>query len=934
MRQLLVASLRSRGPCGVSNRGPPKGVLTSSFISGIRRFSSGQKGAAFRSALKTLEGTQKAYYDLTAFGGERYEALPFSVRILLESAVRNCDGFRWVLAIAAVGVPAVVDLAAMRDAMARLGGDPRLINPLVSVDLVVDHSVQVDFSRSSAALQKNLEKEMQRNKERFAFLKWGSKAFDNMRIVPPGSGIVHQVNLEFLASVVMTNRNSSNCSSRASSSDLEVLYPDSVVGTDSHTTMVNGLGVLGWGVGGIEAEAVMLGQHISMVLPEVVGVHLTGQLGPMVTATDLVLTLTERLRRKGVVGKFVEFFGPGLQHLSLADRATVSNMAPEYGATCGFFPVDEQSLLYLRMTGRPASHVDLVEHYTKANKLFAAAPAPKPSPGAGEGAGAEASSRIAYSDVLELDLSDVQPCVAGPKRPQDRVGVSDVKRDFRLCLQQPVGFKGFGLSEAQQQQVVRFQFRGKEYELKHGSVCIAAITSCTNTSNPGVIFAAGLLAKNAVARGLSVAPYIVTSLSPGSKAVSQYLEEAGLLEALQELGFYLAGYGCMTCIGNTGEFDREVSQAIQEGDLVVASVLSGNRNFEGRIHPLTRAAYLASPPLVVAYALAGRIDIDFDTEPIGHDKEGKPVFLKDLWPTRDEVQPVIEKYLGPDMFKRVYSTITQGTPEWQALETSDSRVLYDWRDDSTYIHNPPFFKTMERALPLIPDIRSAYCLLSVGDSITTDHISPAGNIAKDSPAAKYLQSLGVERKDFNTYGSRRGNDEVMVRGTFANIRLVNKMCPSAGPKAMHLPTNEILPVSEVAERYRAEGQPMIVLAGKEYGSGSSRDWAAKGPYLQGVKAVIAESFERIHRSNLVGMGILPLQFLEGQSADTLKLTGRERFNIALNGGRLVPGSIVRVSTDCGKSFEAKCRIDTDVEVEYFRNGGALHYVLRNMLNKS
>ncbi|CDI74160.1 Cytoplasmic aconitate hydratase, related [Eimeria praecox] len=962
MRQLLAASLRSRGPRGISS-GCSRRLSSPAFIGSVRLFSSGQPGAPFQRVLKTLEGVQKAYYDLTALGGERYEALPFSVRVLLESAVRNCDGLRvteedverildWpkmskaqkeipfiparVLLQDFTGVPAVVDLAAMRDAMERLGGDPRLINPLVSVDLVVDHSVQVDYSRSDAALQKNLEKEMQRNKERFAFLKWGSKAFDNMRIVPPGSGIVHQVNLEFLASVVMSRKRGSFRSTSTTSSssndqnNLEVLYPDSVVGTDSHTTMVNGLGVLGWGVGGIEAEAVMLGQHISMVLPEVLGIHLTGQLHPMVTATDLVLTLTEKLRKRGVVGKFVEFFGPGLRHLSLADRATVSNMAPEYGATCGFFPVDEQSLLYLRMTGRPESHVQLVEKYTKMNKLFGGAG----SESSGGSAGLAGSCRIAYSDVLELDLGSVQPCVAGPKRPQDRVGVAEVKRDFSLCLQQPVGFKGFGLSEEQTRRSVRFQFRGKEFELKHGSVCIAAITSCTNTSNPGVIFAAGLLAKNAVARGLQVAPYIVTSLSPGSKTVSQYLEKAGLLDALQQLGFYLAGYGCMTCIGNTGEFDPEVTQAIAEGDLVVASVLSGNRNFEGRIHPLTRAAYLASPPLVVAYALAGRIDIDFDTEPLGTDPNGKPVFLRDIWPTRDAIQPVVEQYLGPEMFKNVYSTITEGTPEWKALETSSSPVLYDWREDSTYIHNPPFFQTMERTLPVIRDIRSAYCLLSVGDSITTDHISPAGNIAKDSPAAQYLLSRGVERKDFNTYGSRRGNDEVMVRGTFANIRLVNKMCPKAGPKAVHLPSGEILPVSQVAERYRAEGQPMIVLAGKEYGSGSSRDWAAKGPYLQGVKAVIAESFERIHRSNLVGMGILPLQFLEGQSAETLNLTGRERFSIALNGGALVPGSIIRVSTDCGKSFETKCRIDTDVEVEYFRNGGALHYVLRNMLNKS
>lgn len=896
------------------------------------RMFSGSSKSPFAHVVRTLQGTNKSYFDLTALNDKRYDTLPFSVRVLLESALRNCDGYRvterdvetildWsktskkqqeipfmparVLLQDFTGVPAVVDLAAMRDAMARLGGDPRRINPLVDVDLVIDHSVQVDYSRSEAAYQNNLDKEMERNKERFAFLKWGSKAFANMRIVPPGSGIVHQVNLEFLASVAMDKNN--------------ILYPDSVVGTDSHTTMINGLGVLGWGVGGIEAEAVMLGQHISMVLPEVIGVHLTGNLSQQATATDLVLTLTQMLRKKGVVGKFVEFFGPGLRNLTLADRATVSNMAPEYGATCGFFPVDHQSLAYLRMTGRPAEKLQLVENYLRANCLFS------------EG---KEESRIKFTDVLELDLSSVSPSIAGPKRPQDLVPATDVAKDFHACLENSVGFKGFGLTPEQRATSVKFNYQGKEYELKHGSVCIAAITSCTNTSNPGVIFAAGLLAKNAVAKGLRVAPYIVTSLSPGSKAVSRYLKMSGLGESLESLGFYLAGYGCMTCIGNTGEFDPEVVEAIAKGDLVVASVLSGNRNFEGRIHPLTRAAYLASPPLVVAYALAGRMDIDFDTEPLGADTDGKPVFLKDIWPSRDEIQLVVEKCLSPEMFKEVYSAITEGTPAWKALPTSDSSVLYQWNEDSTYIHNPPFFQTMDQALPKIPDIKSAYCLLLLGDSITTDHISPAGNIAKDSPAGKFLINHGIARKDFNTYGARRGNDEVMVRGTFANIRLVNLMCPTSGPKTLHIPSGEILPVSDVAAKYRAEGTPMIVLAGKEYGSGSSRDWAAKGPYLQGVKAVIAQSFERIHRSNLVGMGILPLQFLEGESAEFHKLTGKERFNISLNGGKLVPGSNIRVTTDCGKSFEAKCRIDTDVEVEYFRNGGTLHFVLRSMLNKT
>ncbi|CBZ54193.1 Iron regulatory protein-like protein, related [Neospora caninum Liverpool] len=894
------------------------------------------KANPYAFAAKTLEGTQKTYYDLGALQDDRLKTLPFSIRVLLESAVRNCDGFSikpedvqtildWqkssqaqkeipfmparVLLQDFTGVPAVVDLAAMRDAMARLGGPPSKINPLVDVDLVIDHSVQVDYSRSPQAFEKNLAKEMERNSERFSFLKWGSTAFSNMLIVPPGSGIVHQVNLEYLARVVMDKAKNGNRS---------LLYPDSLVGTDSHTTMINGLGVVAWGVGGIEAEAVMLGQQISMVLPQVIGFELTGQLSPSVTATDLVLTVTNILRKKGVVGKFVEFYGPGVKTLTLADRATVANMAPEYGATMGFFPVDEQTLRYLKQTGRSDEKVDLIEAYTKANYLFA-----------GQGA----HEAIAFSDRVSLNLSEIQPCVAGPKRPQDRVPLNDVKEDFQVSLRNPVGFKGFGLADAQAEKKVEMTYQGKTYTLTNGSVVIAAITSCTNTSNPGVILGAAMLARNAVQKGLSVPPYIVTTLSPGSQAVTEYLARSGLLTDLEKLGFYTAGYGCMTCIGNTGDFDPEVSEAITKGDLVVAAVLSGNRNFEGRVHPLTRANYLASPPLVVAYALAGRVDFDFENEPLGNDSEGKPVFLRDIWPSRDQIAEVEAKALSASAFVKIYEHITEGTPAWNALKTAKASDLFEWDEKSTYIHNPPFFQTMGKEPSPIADIEDAYCLLNLGDSITTDHISPAGNIAMNSPAAKYLQAKGVERKDFNTYGARRGNDEIMVRGTFANIRLVNKLCPKDGPKTVHVPTGEVLPVYDVAMKYKAEGKPMIVLAGKEYGSGSSRDWAAKGPYLMGVKAIIAESFERIHRTNLVGMGIVPLQFQEGQNAESLGLTGKEQFSISLNKGEIVPGSLITVKTREGKTFDVRCRIDTELEVKYFQNGGILHYVLRNLVKQ-
>ncbi|PFH35097.1 aconitate hydratase ACN/IRP [Besnoitia besnoiti] len=895
-----------------------------------RRGMSSAKNNPFSYVAKTLPGTEKTYYDLGALQDDRLKTLPYSIRVLLESAVRNCDGFSireedvqtildWeksskaqkeipfmparVLLQDFTGVPAVVDLAAMRDAMARLGGAPSSINPLVDVDLVIDHSVQVDYSRSPQAFEKNLAREMERNSERFSFLKWGSTAFSNMLIVPPGSGIVHQVNLEYLARVVM---------------EKNMLYPDSLVGTDSHTTMINGLGVVAWGVGGIEAEAVMLGQQISMVLPQVIGFELTGEMPPTVTATDLVLTVTNILRKKGVVGKFVEFYGPGVKTLTLADRATVANMAPEYGATMGFFPVDEQTLKYLKQTGRPDTKVDLIKAYTQANHLFA---------------GEEAQAAIQFSDRVTLNLSELQPCVAGPKRPQDRVPLNDVAEDFQVSLRNPVGFKGFGLSDAQAEKKVEMAYQGKTYTLTNGSVVIAAITSCTNTSNPGVILGAAMLARNAVKKGLTVPPYIITTLSPGSRAVTEYLSRSGLLVDLEKLGFYTAGYGCMTCIGNTGDFDPEVTEAISKGDLVVAAVLSGNRNFEGRVHPLTRANYLASPPLVVAYALAGRVDFDFENQPLGSDKEGNPVFLRDIWPSRDEIAKVEAEALSASAFVKIYDNITRGTPAWNDLKTAEATDLFSWDEKSTYIHNPPFFQTMGKEPSPIKDIEGAYCLLNLGDSITTDHISPAGNIAVNSPAAKYLQSKGVERKDFNTYGARRGNDEIMVRGTFANIRLVNKLCPKDGPKSIHVPSGEVLPVYDVAMKYKAEGKPMIVIAGKEYGSGSSRDWAAKGPYLMGVKAIIAESFERIHRTNLVGMGIVPLQFQEGENAETLGLTGKEQFSISLNNGEIVPGSLLKVKTSDGKEFDVRCRIDTELEVKYFQNGGILHYVLRNLVNK-
>lgn len=872
-------------------------------------------------ASMNADGANASYYKVNEISN-KYAELPFSIRVLLESAVRNCDEFdvtsktvedifNWkenctksieipfkparVVLQDFTGVPCVVDLAAMRDTTKRLGGDPSKINPQIPVDLVIDHSVQVDKAGTADAAKFNQDLEMQRNRERFQFLKWGSKAFDNLLIVPPGSGIVHQVNLEYLARVVFNNNG--------------ILYPDSVVGTDSHTTMINGVGVAGWGVGGIEAEAAMLGQSLSMVLPKVVGYKLTGKLREGCTATDLVLTVTKNLRKLGVVGKFVEFYGDGLSSLSLADRATIANMAPEYGATVGYFPIDDETVKYLRTTGRTEAHVSRIVDYSKAVGLFRTG-----------------SETIKYTEDLVLDLGSVEPCVSGPKRPQDHVTIKNMKNDFTACMGAKSGFKGFGIPANEHNKVVKYTVNGKEATMQHGSIVIAAITSCTNTSNPSVLVAAGLVAKKALEKGLTVNPGVKTSLSPGSHVVTRYLTSAGLQEKLDQLGFQTTGYGCMTCIGNSGEIAPEVSKVIADNNFVAAAVLSGNRNFEARIHPQTAANYLASPPLVVAYALAGRVNIDFETEPIANG-----VYLRDIWPSNEEVAEVVRQNVNAELFSSVYKNILEYNEQWNSLE-APSGQLYAWDDKSTYIHNPPYFATMKREPSPQTTIKDAACLCVFGDSITTDHISPAGNIAKDSPAAKFLQSSGVERRDFNTYGSRRGNDLVMVRGTFANTRLGNKIVGEGqtGPYTIHFPTGQKMAIFDAAMEYQKAGTPLVILAGKEYGSGSSRDWAAKGPYLQGVKCVIAESFERIHRSNLVGMGIVPLQFKAGETAQSLGLTGKETFNFDFSGD-LKPGQDVTVQVSGGKTITCTLRIDTLVEVKFFENGGILNYVLREKL---
>jgi aconitate hydratase len=864
----------------------------------------------------------------------RIAALPYSIRVLLEAVLRNCDGYLvteqavrnvagWspngdpveipflpsrVVLQDFTGVPAVVDLAAMRSAMQRLGGDPNKINPLIPVDLVVDHSVQVDRFAAADALDANVELEFSRNRERYEFLRWGQQAFNNFRVVPPNIGIVHQVNLEFLAKGVFLRDDG----------DGLVALPDTLVGTDSHTTMINGLGVVGWGVGGIEAEAVVLGQPLYMLMPQVVGFELTGALPPGATATDLVLTVTEILRGEGVVGKFVEFYGSGVSNMSLADRATIANMAPEYGATMGFFPIDEESLNYLRRTGRSDEEVALVHRYTQIQQLFRTADAPAPQ----------------YTTTLQLDISTIEPSLAGPKRPQDRVALSAMKQSFNESLRAPVKQRGFALDDAALASTATVQNNGSSSEIGHGAVVIAAITSCTNTSNPSVMVAAGLLAKKAVAAGLSVPPHVKTSLAPGSRVVTDYLDQAGLTECLEEIGFYTVGYGCTTCIGNSGPLPDPVASAVTEGDLVASAVLSGNRNFEGRVNALVKANYLASPPLVVAYALAGTTDIDLVNEPLGEGKAG-PVMLKDVWPTHEEISEAVEAAVNADMFRGQYSNVFAANEKWNQIEVGDG-ALFDWDDSSTYIQEPPFLIDLASEPGPIEPITGARVLAALGDSVTTDHISPAGSIAADGPAGRFLVDRGVEQRDFNSYGSRRGNDRVMTRGTFANIRIRNQLAPgSEGGYTRHLPDGEQTTIYEAALQYQEEGVPLIVLAGGEYGTGSSRDWAAKGTHLLGVRAVIAASYERIHRSNLVGMGVLPLEFTDGATWQSLGLTGEETFDIAGLDESLAPGSILTVTAqpDDGDAitFEAKVRIDTPVELDYYRNGGILQTVLRKLL---
>ncbi len=881
-------------------------------------------------SFETFDGDSAYFSSLIKYGESRdieVGALPYSIRILLEAAIRNCDGFlvteddvdqiaSWSATMTPVeipfmpsrvilqdftGVPAVVDVAALRDAMVALGGDPELVNPQVPVDLVIDHSVQVDVSgRFEDAQERNLEIEYERNMERYRFLKWGQKSLDRFRVVPPGRGIVHQINLEWIASVARAENG--------------VWLPDSLVGTDSHTTMINGLGVLGWGVGGIEAEAVMLGQPIYMLLPEVVGFELTGKLQPGVTATDLTLRIVEVLREHGVVGRFVEFFGSGFSHLSLPDRATIANMAPEYGATCGFFPVDQTTLDYLRLSGRDESQVINIERYLRAQRLFLDDSNPLPS----------------YTSMINLDLASITPSLSGPKRPQDRVSLSAMKNHWNASLHNPLGHHGHGIAKERKMDSVILDGMGAH--LQHGDVVIAAITSCTNTSNPGVMLAAGLVARNALQHGLSVRPWVKTSLAPGSRVVTEYLNAANLQPDLDRLGFHNVGYGCTTCIGNSGPLDPLIEEAIDEGELVVGSVISGNRNFEGRVHQKVKANYLASPPLVVAYAIAGTLDIDFDSDPIGSNSEGDDVFLSDIWPSDSELLQTLRTAISPEMFRERYADATE-EPRWDAIPCEPS-ALYPWDDHSTYIRLPSFFEGITAKPAPIEPIVQARVLLSLGDSVTTDHISPAGAFPPSGPAGSYLRALGVEPRNFNSFGSRRGNHEVMVRGTFANVRIRNQIAPSTeGGYTLHFPSGEVTSIYEASTRYQKEGVPLIVLAGEQYGAGSSRDWAAKGTLLLGIRAVIATSYERIHRSNLVGMGVLPLTFLEGQNANSIGLDGTESFDIPASMD-LVPFShipILAVHPDGRKTeFEVIVRLDTQVEVEYYRNGGILPAVLRNI----
>jgi aconitate hydratase len=902
----------------------------------------------------TDSGTTYTVYSLPSLEkatGRSLSKLPFSLRILLENLLRLEDGrvvrkqdiealVNWnpkaipdkeiafmparVILQDFTGVPCIVDLAVMRDAMIKMGGESQKINPLQPVDLVIDHSVQVDEYGSATAFQFNTGLEFERNKERYQFLRWGQQAFQNFRVVPPGTGIVHQVNLEYLAQVVFVNKVGGEM----------VVYPDTLVGTDSHTTMINGLGVLGWGVGGIEAEAAMLGQSVSMLIPQVIGFKLKGSLPAGATATDVVLTVTQQLRKKGVVGKFVEFFGPGLASLSLPDRATIANMAPEYGATMGFFPVDEEAVNYLRFTGRSDKQISLVESYLKHQGLFHASSSPEP----------------VFSDTLELDLSTVEPSIAGPKRPQDRVLLSKAKPSYRTSLIDMLESKGSKFDKALASQwagdggtapkpeflkSVSVQKNDSHFELGHGAVVIAAITSCTNTSNPSVLIAAGLLAKKASEYGLKSKPWVKTSLAPGSKVVTEYLKEAKLMKPLEDLGFNLVGYGCTTCIGNSGPLPETIGKAIQENDLVAVAVLSGNRNFEGRVNPLTRSNYLASPPLVVAYALAGSMDFDFEKEPLGKGKKGEPVYLKDIWPSSKEIEDTIRTSVKSDMFKKEYSNVFDGEESWKSLPVPKGGQ-YLWDQQSTYIKAAPYFEGLPKDPKPLQDIKGARALALLGDSVTTDHISPAGSFNEKSPAGQYLISLGVQKKDFNSYGSRRGNHEVMVRGTFANIRLRNMLAPGTeGGWTVHASSKEPISIYDASVKYKNESTPLIVIAGKEYGSGSSRDWAAKGPMLLGVRAVIAESFERIHRSNLVGMGILPLQFEEGQNYKTLGLTGFETYEIDGISDNLQPLKKMQVKatgTDGSeKKFGAICRIDTPNEIDYYKHGGILQFVFRTLL---
>ncbi|HTN76654.1 MAG TPA: aconitate hydratase AcnA [Pirellulaceae bacterium] len=864
--------------------------------------------------------------------------LPFSIRVLLEAVLRNCDGYAvtvddvrnlaaWhapkpaeleipfhparVVLQDFTGVPCVVDLAAMREAMKRLGGDPKKINPLVPVDLVIDHSVQVDAFGTADALAQNVELEFERNKERYEFLRWGQRAFSNFRCVPPNVGIVHQVNLEYLAKGVFIRGDKLG----------PVALPDSLVGTDSHTTMINGLGVVGWGVGGIEAESVMLGQPLYMLMPEVVGFEFSGELAPAVNATDLVLTVTQMLRKAGVVGKFVEFFGPGVSKMRLADRATIANMAPEYGATMGYFPVDNESLEYLRRTGRTAAEVQLVERYFKEQGLFRV----------------DGHAPLNYTQLLKLDLSTVEPSLAGPKRPQDRVPLSNVKKQFQSALKAPVAERGFALDDAALARTGHVENNGHSSDITHGAVVIAAITSCTNTSNPYVMVAAGILARNAVARGLTVQSHVKTSLAPGSRVVTEYFERSGLNVSLDALGFQTVGYGCTTCIGNSGPLPDPVAKAVQEGNLVAAAVISGNRNFEGRVNPLVKANYLASPPLVVAYALAGTTDIDLTSEPIGQDTSGNDVFLKDIWPTKQEVDQIVNSAILPEMYTEQYTAAVNSNEKWNAIKISEGD-LFAWDEHSTYIQEPPFLVDLTKDVSAVKPLAKARVLAVLGDSVTTDHISPAGSIAKDSPAGRFLMENSIQPVDFNSYGSRRGNDRVMLRGTFANIRIRNLLVPGVeGNWTRHLPDGERLTIYDAAMKYKSEGVPLVILAGQEYGTGSSRDWAAKGTFLMGVKAVIAQSFERIHRSNLVGMGVLPLEFPAGESAATLGLTGEEIFDFDGLGDTLAPRTTITVRATAAdgsvKAFPARVRIDTPVELDYYKNGGILQTVLRKLLTE-